>query len=151
MQARENPKTQRVTQLTALTGSETMASFSPDGKEIAFVWNGEKEDNADIYVKMTASAAALRLTSDAGADLLPSWSPDGQQIAFVRVHGSTAIYVVSPLGGPERKLFEFPGVDQRPDGPLRRCLTMGREFRRAFLLLIWTRHWQTECWRECGR
>ena len=31
-------------------------SFSPDGNKVAFVWNGEKEDNYDIYVKQIGSA-----------------------------------------------------------------------------------------------
>ncbi len=106
-----------LTQVTALTGSETMPTFSPDGGQVAFVWNGEKEGNADIYVKMTGSESALRLTSHPGADLLPSWSPDGHQIAFVRVEGKTGIYLVSPLGGTERKLIELPGFDHRPPGP----------------------------------
>jgi hypothetical protein len=33
---------------------------------VAFVWNGEKEGNADIYVKMVGSETALRLTSNPG-------------------------------------------------------------------------------------
>ncbi len=114
-----NPKAPppRLTQLTALTGSETMPSLSPDGKQIAYVWNGEKEDNPEIYVKMVDSEATLRLTNSPGADLLPSWSPDGTHIAFARVHGQVGIYIVSPLGGPERKIHEFPGIDTRPPGP----------------------------------
>lgn len=107
----------RLTQLTALVGSETMPSLSPDGKQLAYVWNGEKEDNPEIYVRMADSEATLRLTNNPGADLLPSWSPDGRHIAFARVHGQVGIYVVSPLGGPERKVHEFPGRDTRPPGP----------------------------------
>lgn len=107
----------QLVQVTSLIGSETMPSFSPDGQQLAFVWNGEKEDNTDIYVKIVGSAAALRLTSSPSADLLPSWSPDGRQIAFVRVHGATGIYLVSPLGGPEQKLIELPGIDHRARGP----------------------------------
>ena len=109
--------TPSLVQVTALIGSETMPTFSPDGTQVAFVWNGEKEDDANIYVKMVGSETSLRLTSDPGADLLPSWSPDGRQIAFVRIHGTSGIYLVSPLGGPERKLVELPGVDRRPVGP----------------------------------
>jgi Tol biopolymer transport system component/DNA-binding winged helix-turn-helix (wHTH) protein len=107
----------RLVQVTAHTGSETMPTFSPDGKQVAFVWNGEKEVDANIYAKVVGTETALQLTHDPGADLLPSWSPDGRQIAFVRVHGKTGIYLVSPFGGPERKLLELPGVDLRPSGP----------------------------------
>ncbi len=107
----------RLTQVTSLIGSETMPALSPDGEQVAFVWNGEKEDNSDIFVKLVGSETTLRLTSGPGADLLPSWSPDGRQIAFARVHGKTGIYVVSPLGGPERKVMEFAGIDRRTPGP----------------------------------
>jgi len=117
MRARFLPPRPRLLQLTALTGSETMPAFSPDGRQIAFVWNSEKEDNAEIYVKLVGGETTLRLTNHPGADLLPSWSPDGRQIAFVRIDGKTGIYLVSPLGGPERKLAELPGVDLRPAGP----------------------------------
>ena len=107
----------RLTQITSLIGSETMPTLSPDGKQIAYVWNGEKEDNPEIYVKMVDGQGTLRLTNSPGADLLPSWSPDGRLIAFARVQGKVGIYVVSPLGGQERKVHEFPGIDTRPPGP----------------------------------
>ncbi len=109
-----------VVQVTTLIGSETMPTFSPDGEQVAYVWNGVDQRNAEIYVKMVGSETPLRLTSHPGADLMPSWSPDGRQIAFVRIHGTTGgttgIYVVSPLGGPERKVLELPGLDRRPGG-----------------------------------
>ena len=36
--------------LTTLPGLESAATFSPDGNQVAFVWDGEKGDNEDIYV-----------------------------------------------------------------------------------------------------
>lgn len=119
MRGRGDAGAARLSQISALIGSETMPSLSPDGQQIAYVWNGENERNADIYVRLTDSETALRLTNDPGPDLLPSWSPDGHQIAFVRIttEGKTGVFVVSPLGGPERKLLELPGVDHRPAGP----------------------------------
>ncbi|MGA2644823.1 MAG: protein kinase [Candidatus Sulfotelmatobacter sp.] len=37
--------------LTSYPGSESWPSFSPDGTQVAFAWDGEKQDNWDIYVK----------------------------------------------------------------------------------------------------
>src|SRR5262249_52445993 len=38
--------------LTSYPGIEDQPAFSPDGNQIAFVWDGEKQDNEDIYVKL---------------------------------------------------------------------------------------------------
>jgi Tol biopolymer transport system component/serine/threonine protein kinase len=99
----------RVVQLTALNGLETGPMFSPDGKQVAFSWNGEREDNYDIYVKTIGSSDVRRLTTDPAVDTFPVWSPDGHQIAFLRDHpgGGTVIHAVVSSGGGERKLSDF--------------------------------------------
>jgi Tol biopolymer transport system component len=95
--------------LTTYSGIEQNPALSPDGKQIAFTWNGDKKDNEDIYVRQVAGGPALRLTTDPGRDLASSWSPDGETIAFVRASaGASALYSVRALGGAEHKLFEFP-------------------------------------------
>src|SRR5205814_8822548 len=38
----------KIVPVTSLDGSEDQAAFSPDGNQIAFVWNGEKEDNRHL-------------------------------------------------------------------------------------------------------
>ena len=53
-----------VAPLTALSGDERFATFSPDGNQVAFAWNGEKGDNTDIYVLPIGSGTPLRLTTD---------------------------------------------------------------------------------------
>ena len=45
-------------------------TFSPDGDQVAFAWNGEKADNFDIYVKIIGSSEVRRLTVDPGSDRL---------------------------------------------------------------------------------
>ena len=99
----------KVVQLTALNGLEIAPTFSPDGTQVAFSWNGEREDNSDIYVKTVGSSDVRRLTTDPAVDSVPTWSPDGQQIAFLRDHpgGGTVIHSVRPDGREERKLTDF--------------------------------------------
>ena len=94
--------------LTSYPGIENTADFSPDATQIAFQWDGEKQDNFDIYVKVIGSDPPLRLTHDQAVDWSPAWSPDGRQIAFLRKVDSehSVIYVVPPVGGPERKVAE---------------------------------------------
>ena len=101
--------------LTSYPGSELQPSFSPDGSQVVFSWNGEKQDNYDLYVKVVGPGAPLRLTTDAGVDFSPKWSPDGRTIAFARgfSDGTQSIMLIPALGGPERTLDRFRRI--RPD------------------------------------
>ena len=95
--------------LTSYPGIEDFPTFSPDGNQVAFMWNGANQDNFDIYVKLVGPGLPpLRLTNDPAADYSPAWSPDGQSIAFLRElsGGRSAVLLVPPIGGPERKLAE---------------------------------------------
>jgi eukaryotic-like serine/threonine-protein kinase len=95
--------------LITYSGLVGEAAFSPDGNQVAFVWNGEKQDNLDIYVKLIGTAGPpLRLTTSAAPDDNPAWSPDGRYIAFLRYlsDGKGAVFLVPALGGPERKVAE---------------------------------------------
>jgi WD40-like Beta Propeller Repeat len=46
--------------LTTYPGREQQPSFAPDGNSVAFSWNGETEDNWDIYVKLIAIRPVTR-------------------------------------------------------------------------------------------
>jgi Tol biopolymer transport system component len=100
---------------TTLQGDEGFPSFSPDGNQIAFSWDGEstlgETRDSDIWLKIIGASQMRRLTTDPAPDLFPSWSPDGGQIAFLRHPPSSrfaTIYVISPLGGAERRLSDVP-------------------------------------------
>jgi len=91
-------------------------ALSPDGNHVAFTWNGEKQDNFDIYVMATHSGTPLRLTTDPADDVSPAWSPDGRSIAFLRgVAGDHAQLIIVPAsGGPEHKFAETETNEAHP-------------------------------------
>jgi Tol biopolymer transport system component len=98
-----------VVPLTSYPGYEGQASFSPDGNQVAFVWNGEKRENADIYIKLVGSEPPLRLTTHPAPDFSPAWSPNGRWIALLRALSAkkARVPLVPALGGPERPLSEI--------------------------------------------
>jgi dipeptidyl aminopeptidase/acylaminoacyl peptidase len=103
--------------LTSGPWSETNASWSPDGRLIAFVSNREQDpdraDNSDIYViEPKAGAQPRKLTTFSGADHgVPSWSPDSQSIAYLQgdepkfsAYQMNKLAVISAAGGAARVL-----------------------------------------------
>jgi Tol biopolymer transport system component/predicted Ser/Thr protein kinase len=113
LRARPSAEPLRAVALTTFSGVERYPSLSPDGDEVAFSWNGPREDNEDVYVQRIGSGSPLRLTTDPAGDVNPVWSPDDRWIAFLR--GNSAgpmsrsryeLRLVPPLGGPERQLAE---------------------------------------------
>src|SRR5215472_9475659 len=114
---------------TALPGEQRSPSFSPDGSQIAFAWNGNprntKEEDVDrkfdIYLKVTGSENLVQVTHHPAASISLAWSPDGAQIAFQRLDGSdSGVYLVPSLGGAERRLRLTSarplGLSWSPDG-----------------------------------
>ena len=92
--------------LTSFTGREEQPAWSPDGRQVAFVWTGEKDDRRSIYVVQPGSTQVLRLTSGPGSDSGPAWSPDSRWIAYAHAaRGCYYLELVSPLGGPSRMLL----------------------------------------------
>jgi Tol biopolymer transport system component/DNA-binding winged helix-turn-helix (wHTH) protein len=114
-------------------GEKYSPSLSPDGKELAFAWNGGTGLHFSIYVKYIGTEEPLRLTKQESVDFNPVWSPDGRYIAFCRIQkGETGIYIIPALGGAERKVhdthweerdfyqifFYFGRLSWSPDGKL---------------------------------
>ena len=66
--------------ITSYPGLAGAPTFSPDGNQVAFSWNGEKQDNYDIYVKLVDSGRAAAPDHQSGrgrtARLVPRWTAD---------------------------------------------------------------------------
>jgi serine/threonine protein kinase len=65
----------RVMSLTSSPGIEASPSFSPDGTQVAFSWDGEKGDNENIYVLIVGSDSPHPITKNAARDVSPAWNP----------------------------------------------------------------------------
>jgi Tol biopolymer transport system component len=116
-------------------GTDASPTWSPDGREIAFVRGYELNKltgGMDLYVVHAAGGVPRRLTSTPATDeTAPAWSPDGEWIAFMRAaetapyNGKVAIFVVRRDGTGERLVHEYRyyaytsyGLTWSPDGRL---------------------------------
>ena len=100
----------RAVPFTTYPGEEIDPDFSPDGEQVVFSWDGENQDNPDIYVKRLESDTPVRLTSHAASDRSPAWSPDARWIAFQRREGDQgSVLLIPSIGGPERKVTDLDG------------------------------------------
>jgi serine/threonine protein kinase len=97
----------RMVPFTSSAGDKRTPAFSPDGRQLTFSWDDEKNDGARIYVQLVGAGTPLRLTSGPGDDDSPAWSPDGRFVAFMRHSKSvTGYFTVPALGGPEHKIAD---------------------------------------------
>ncbi len=103
--------------VTRYPGIERSPSLSPDGRQVAFAWNGDNADNLDIYRQNVEGGPPVRLTTDPAAEDFPAWSPDGGRIAFLR---GGAVYLIPSIGGHEVWLTSAVGLGLAwsPDGSL---------------------------------
>lgn len=92
--------------ILSVPGRVTDPAISPDGKEMAFVWDGQNPVRGDVYIHLIGGEKPLRLThTESGFNCCVTWSPDGRQVAFGRCDDSGgSVFTVSALGGPERKV-----------------------------------------------
>jgi len=90
---------------TTFKGQEVMPTFSPDGSQIAFAWDGGMDKDFDLYVKVVGKESVSKLTHKPSQWLAPAWSPDGATIVFARkASNDSGVFEIPAIGGPERKL-----------------------------------------------
>ena len=95
----------QIVPVTSAPGVAGTPAISPDGREIAYIWDRAGLKRPEMYVLMIGSETPLRITDGGGYLGDPTWSPDGDVIAFTRCEGKEgAVYLVPALGGKERRL-----------------------------------------------
>ena len=109
------PVTRALTRLTFDAGLQIGATWSPDGRLIAY--SSDLGGKFDIWVQPVSGGNAVQVTKGADHNWQPDWSPDGKLIAFRSERYEGGLYVVPALGGPERRIASF-GYRPRwsPDG-----------------------------------
>lgn len=98
----------------ASTRWDLSPSFSPDGRQIAFMSN--RSGSYEIWVADADGSDPARLT-DFGGPFVgnPRWSPDGRQIAFdARRDGNADVFVIDTDGGTPRRVTTHAGADVVP-------------------------------------
>jgi serine/threonine protein kinase len=101
--------------------SDSMPSFSPDGRLIAF--SSFRENSAGIFV-MGRRGESIRRLTNVGAD--PAWTPDGREILYSTESGGDSevrrvpseLWAVNVDSGTRRRICEADAVQPRvsPDG-----------------------------------
>lgn len=118
-------KTKKIEPLDAERSPQTLASYSPDGTQVAYIFNN------DLWVKDLKSGAAIQLTKDGEENKIINgttdwvyeeefaitkayeWSPKGDYIAFLRFDESEVLeftmnYYHEAYLYPEPYTFKYP-------------------------------------------
>jgi TolB protein len=101
--------------------TQASPTFSPDGKQVAFVSN--KDGRPRIYVMdvstQSRSSHSIRtrlITKKNRENTAPAWSPDGSKIAFCALSSDhyRQIWIVDVKTGVETQLTHGPGNKENP-------------------------------------
>ena len=126
-----------VRRLTYHPTTDSVPSWSPDGRQIAFTSHRNNVSgayNTEVYVMDSDGSNIRRLTHQPGVDAYASWSPDGKQLAFASDRdGNGEIYVMTLDGAHLRNLTRHPSIDTAPSwSPDGRQIVFASNRRRFF-------------------
>jgi Tol biopolymer transport system component/DNA-binding winged helix-turn-helix (wHTH) protein len=106
-----------LTRLTFDDGLQIGATWSPDGRFIAYSSN--RGGKFDIWMQQVSGGDPVQVTKGPGQNWQPDWSPNGRFIAYRSEDDEGGLFIVPALGGAglERKVSPF-GYYPRwsPDG-----------------------------------
>ena len=103
-----SPSMQRaLTRLTFDDGLQSGATWSPDGRFIAY--ESDRGGKFDIWVQQISGGDPVQVTKGPGQNWQPDWSPDGKNIVYRSEDGVGGLFVVPALGGEglQRKIATF--------------------------------------------
>jgi len=88
-------------------------SWSPDGKQLAFV--SFAKTGAVIQILELASGKHNVVAAFKGVNSAPAWSPDGTQLAYsTSRHGSPDVYIYNLLTKQHQRINQHYGIDTEP-------------------------------------
>ncbi|HYK34454.1 winged helix-turn-helix domain-containing protein [Alloacidobacterium sp.] len=101
------PAQRTLTRLTSDEGLQAGATWSPDGRFIAY--SSDRGGKYDIWVQQISGGDPIQITKGPHQNWQPDWSPDGKYIAYRSEEGDGGIYVTPALGGEgqQRKIASF--------------------------------------------
>jgi pimeloyl-ACP methyl ester carboxylesterase len=105
-----------VRRLTTHRSRDAWPTWSPDGKQIAFM--SERNGRWNVFVMDVAQGeSSVRRLTSSNMTWEPAWSPDGAWLAFGSLRGANSdIYLMdmSASGSPARRLTDHRDVDGYP-------------------------------------
>jgi eukaryotic-like serine/threonine-protein kinase len=102
--------------IVSMAGVTIHPAFSPDGKMIAFSWNGGSGNDYNIYIQTVGRQDYKPLTSHPGSDTHPIWTADGRSIFFRRIYnGEISLHFFSFISDKEDSIYSFRPVEKGPN------------------------------------
>lgn len=126
--------TKALSLFSGFRGTNTGATFSPDGQRVALVIS--VEGNAELFVGSKGGGQLQRLTKTAALEADPSWSSDGRRLTFASDElGRPQIFVANADGSGRRRLptnvsrnCSEPTWNPREPDQIAFTAAMGKEF-----------------------
>ncbi|MGI8655141.1 MAG: prolyl oligopeptidase family serine peptidase [Pyrinomonadaceae bacterium] len=93
--------------------AEHSVAWSPDSRAIAFLSDGEKPGQTQLYLSDAGGKAARKLTDLAGFLDTPRFSPDGKSIAFLFTENAVRAAGATQPAAPDAGVVEEKFFEQR--------------------------------------